>query len=500
MLDPLAIVLPVTFHEAIRTAGRRKVVLPSTYYGQLQAQARSRAFTISGLAGLTQIASALGSLNEGLRGGMSFSDWKAQALEQEWHLPDSRLELILRMHTQTAYNAGAWERFEDTADARGFLMYDAINDARTRPAHRAMDGIIRPIGDSFWDSHSPPCGYNCRCGLISLTDEQAHDRGGVTVSIPSDAMADPGFGSRPMLGGNAVDAFHALAITVPEPIQQEAMDFQTRYAEERLEQLIANAVQNYPELAAEVEPFLRENQGLIPEWEAVSLREYTRGVTASWNAFLRGQKDLPKQQKAGLVAAVSGLTKFYKYRGEVFRDVDLSSMRDPAAFLAAHQKGAVIQYEGFITGTLKGKFQGNVHYRIRSNTGVLIDSHGLPRAPGGGESQTDDLLFKPGTKFFVLDARQLQNGTIEIDLDELDDQATPIADEGQQFAQNGGEEVHGFDPLRARMAEEAYGVDPDDMRQFKERNGGLTPLQAALELFPATASEIYELAPHLAPK
>jgi hypothetical protein len=55
-------------------------------------------------------------------------------------------------------------------------MYDAINDSRVRPAHLALDGIIRPKDSPFWAIHSPPCGFRCRCSLISLTDKQARDR------------------------------------------------------------------------------------------------------------------------------------------------------------------------------------------------------------------------------------------------------------------------------------------------------------------------------------
>jgi hypothetical protein len=57
-------------------------------------------------------------------------------------------------------------------------MYDAINDSRVRPAHLAMDGIIRPVDDPFWNTHAPLNGYRCRCRLISLSEGQAQARSG----------------------------------------------------------------------------------------------------------------------------------------------------------------------------------------------------------------------------------------------------------------------------------------------------------------------------------
>lgn len=57
-------------------------------------------------------------------------------------------------------------------------MWDAINDSRTRPAHAAMDGHVAPIDAPIWKKwHSPPCGHNCRCTRISLSEAQARARG-----------------------------------------------------------------------------------------------------------------------------------------------------------------------------------------------------------------------------------------------------------------------------------------------------------------------------------
>lgn len=52
-------------------------------------------------------------------------------------------------------------------------MYDAINDSRTRPAHAAMDGFVVRHDDPIWKIRQTPCGYSCRCRVISMTDKQA---------------------------------------------------------------------------------------------------------------------------------------------------------------------------------------------------------------------------------------------------------------------------------------------------------------------------------------
>lgn len=52
-------------------------------------------------------------------------------------------------------------------------------------------------------THSPPCGHNCRWGTIRLSARQAEARGGETGPIPDDAQADAGWGHNPHTGHGA---------------------------------------------------------------------------------------------------------------------------------------------------------------------------------------------------------------------------------------------------------------------------------------------------------
>ena len=107
------------------------------------------------------------------------------------------LETTYRNAVQTAYMAGHWRSFEETKDDLPYLMYDAINDSRVRPSHLALDNTIRPVGDPFWRTHTPPLGHRCRCTLRALTAKAAMQRGGPTANIPPEAQPDPGWGNDP---------------------------------------------------------------------------------------------------------------------------------------------------------------------------------------------------------------------------------------------------------------------------------------------------------------
>jgi uncharacterized protein with gpF-like domain len=89
-------------------------------------------------------------------------------------------------------------------DSRPFLMYDAINDSRTRENHRALDGFIAPSDDPVWDRIYPPNGHNCRCTVISLSKRQAEARGwsGSTPAVP--AETDSGWAYNPAKGQDEV--------------------------------------------------------------------------------------------------------------------------------------------------------------------------------------------------------------------------------------------------------------------------------------------------------
>lgn len=88
-----------------------------------------------------------------------------------------RLQTIFQTNLSTSYAAGNWAQVEENAKEAPYLMYDAILDDRTRPEHRAWDGTVLRYDDPWWGSHTPPCGYNCRCSVVQLSGDEAKRRG-----------------------------------------------------------------------------------------------------------------------------------------------------------------------------------------------------------------------------------------------------------------------------------------------------------------------------------
>ena len=93
-----------------------------------------------------------------------------------------RLKTIYRTNLKTARAVAQQQVQRATADKRPYWMYDAMDDARTRPEHAALDGMVFRHDDPFWDTHYPPNGFNCRCRVRAFTADEIEERGLVISS------------------------------------------------------------------------------------------------------------------------------------------------------------------------------------------------------------------------------------------------------------------------------------------------------------------------------
>lgn len=100
-----------------------------------------------------------------------WSEFKKRATELNVEYNQRWLKTEYHHTIATANGVDNWKRFEADADLYPNLKYNAVNDKRTRDAHRALDGLILPINHAFWKKHSVPLDWGCRCSL-EQTDEE----------------------------------------------------------------------------------------------------------------------------------------------------------------------------------------------------------------------------------------------------------------------------------------------------------------------------------------
>ena len=68
----------------------------------------------------------------------------------------SRLKLIYRQNTQSAYMAGRYKQQLENADSAPYLCYIAVLDQKTRPAHAALHNMVFRYDDPFWGAMYRP--------------------------------------------------------------------------------------------------------------------------------------------------------------------------------------------------------------------------------------------------------------------------------------------------------------------------------------------------------
>jgi len=171
------------FEEAIKHL-RGLTVMTGVQYYELEQVAQAKAFSIARQSNLDLLNGVKDSLTEALEQGQTFSEWRENldAVFEKYGVKkvnDQRADLIFRQNTQTAYQAGRYQQQTDpdVLASQPYWMYSAVHDGRTRPAHRAMDGLCFPASHVFWKTHYPPNGFRCRCKVIALSEAQAVARG-----------------------------------------------------------------------------------------------------------------------------------------------------------------------------------------------------------------------------------------------------------------------------------------------------------------------------------
>ena len=110
----------------------------------------------------------------------------------------SYLQMVFRTNVQSAYGAGRYRAMSNPVvqRARPFVQYRTVGDARVRDEHAVLDGKTYRADDQVWQRIAPPNGFNCRCSMITLSQQEA-EGSEISTSIPDDYVPTPGFDQPP---------------------------------------------------------------------------------------------------------------------------------------------------------------------------------------------------------------------------------------------------------------------------------------------------------------
>ena len=158
---------------------------------ELDAGARARAYYVSCLKEMDEIALVHTTIGEALENGSTFDVFRERIARLG--LPDHLMKTIFTTNLQTAYAAGRYAKMQAVKKTRPYWRYLTIGDNRVRPSHAVLSGMVFPADHAFWSENYPPNGYRCRCGVQTLSERQVkREKLTVQKKMPGDMMwTDP---------------------------------------------------------------------------------------------------------------------------------------------------------------------------------------------------------------------------------------------------------------------------------------------------------------------
>ncbi len=113
----------------------------------------------------------------------SFNDFKAEAQKIGTLYNENWLNTEYQHAINSSQSAAQWIDIQATKKELPLLQYDTAGDARVRASHAALNGITLPVDDPFWDTHSPPWEFGCRCGKRQLAGGKTTPSGKVAQQV-----------------------------------------------------------------------------------------------------------------------------------------------------------------------------------------------------------------------------------------------------------------------------------------------------------------------------
>ncbi len=169
---------------------RDKVNLPTRAWTDLWEGMHSRAFVVAGAMKDDLLADLRAAVDKAIADGATLQefrrDFDAIVERRGWSYKGGRnwrTRVIYETNLRQSYSAGREAQMADPElrKRRPYGLYRHGGSQDPRPEHLAWDGLVLPLDDPWWDTHTPQNGWGCKCRkrMISAADAE---RMGLAVS------------------------------------------------------------------------------------------------------------------------------------------------------------------------------------------------------------------------------------------------------------------------------------------------------------------------------
>ena len=199
-MPPSAEYLNLPFDEAIEFF-RKKLNLPTRTWKDIWKAMHARSFVVAGAMKEDLIQDLRDAVDKGIADGTTLAEFRKDfdnIIEKTgWKYKGGkawRTAVIFNTNLSTAYSIGNYQQMMEPAvlKARPYLRYVRSSSANPRIEHQAWANIILPADDPWWNTHYPPNGWGCKCGVVNhsareverITKEEARGAHPVQTKAP----------------------------------------------------------------------------------------------------------------------------------------------------------------------------------------------------------------------------------------------------------------------------------------------------------------------------
>lgn len=177
---PSILTQPVPNTEAAKFIADKPVVSREVF-NRLLPDLQARAFMVTGIEDANLVQALRDRIAE-LPQGADWDTVKKDIAEKvspwignEEGQAEKRAELLLRTHGYQAYTVAAEAVAAEQRAAFPYAQYLTSGDDAVRDSHAALDGLVLPADSPFWDTHTPPWEWGCRCQKVFLSADDVKD-------------------------------------------------------------------------------------------------------------------------------------------------------------------------------------------------------------------------------------------------------------------------------------------------------------------------------------
>ncbi len=176
--------------------GKLGNLVPTATWRDLWKSQHDRAFMVAGAAKADLLADLAGAVDKAIAEGETLAQFRKRfkqiVTDRGWHGWTGegtkggvawRTRVIYETNLLTSYSAGRLAQLK--AGGYKYWMYRHSDSVRhPRPHHQALNGVVRPADDPFWQTHYPPNGWGCRCRAVGVDGPASAKRLGGDMDKP----------------------------------------------------------------------------------------------------------------------------------------------------------------------------------------------------------------------------------------------------------------------------------------------------------------------------